>query len=562
MNRVLYGTENNYVDVTNVCIHLASNSSSFSLPKADRERAELFGDHQFGVLKHIALKNDVESRKFEAGVDCTVEIAKIDDRRNLPDTLSRIVVFVIAFNQFTYVKDTIDQLRSLTKNIVIVDNASSYPLLLQYYEELRGDSQVSIIRRQQNDGHTVISQHLRRYLPEVYALTDPDLLLNDKMPRNALDTMASLCEMHRVHKVGVALDISPTLKFRNLFFQGISIRDWEGRFWTIPIAHPTMSLFEAMIDTTLSVTNKRFPTRCIRIADDFTAIHRPWLIDNGMTADEENYYIAHKSKDSGCWIVDQQYVSVAKRDACFRVCSSSRKMSWWQNEYRSWEDHTFAVFDYFLDPDAIYVDIGAWIGPTVLYAATKARKIFAIEPDPVALSELYANIKMNDGFDSIITVIPQALDTEDGETAFGALMNLSLGDSVSSLIVRDSKCDHEKNNIVVVPKISMKSLLDKYPCIEESAFIKMDIEGGEKYVVPTIAPFAKLHQIPLLISLHWCFLSVDDIENVVDTLFETFSFVYARTSGRIWKQLNKNEILQRQLCDLLCTFETVTIENL
>lgn len=53
-----------------------------------------------------------------------------------------------------------------------------------------------------------------------------------------------------------------------------------------------------------------------------------------------------------------------------------------------WEPETFAVLDAHLRGDADYLDIGAWIGPTVLYAARKARHVWCFEPDPTAYRHL------------------------------------------------------------------------------------------------------------------------------------------------------------------------------
>lgn len=38
-----------------------------------------------------------------------------------------------------------------------------------------------------------------------------------------------------------------------------------------------------------------------------------------------------------------------------------------------------------------YIDIGAWIGPTVLYGACVSKHVYAIEPDPAAVSQLKKN---------------------------------------------------------------------------------------------------------------------------------------------------------------------------
>ena len=43
----------------------------------------------------------------------------------------------------------------------------------------------------------------------------------------------------------------------------------------------------------------------------------------------------------------------------------------------------------------IYIDIGAWIGPTLFYAAQIAKKSIAIEANPLAFDRLSENLRMN-----------------------------------------------------------------------------------------------------------------------------------------------------------------------
>ena len=53
-----------------------------------------------------------------------------------------------------------------------------------------------------------------------------------------------------------------------------------------------------------------------------------------------------------------------------------------------WEPDTFRLFDRVLMPNWRFVDIGAWVGPTALYAARKVATVDAYECDPVALGHL------------------------------------------------------------------------------------------------------------------------------------------------------------------------------
>ena len=56
-----------------------------------------------------------------------------------------------------------------------------------------------------------------------------------------------------------------------------------------------------------------------------------------------------------------------------------------------------AVFERFLRPGTRYVDLGAWIGPTVLLAAPSVARVVCVEPDPVAYAALTGNLSLNAG---------------------------------------------------------------------------------------------------------------------------------------------------------------------
>ena len=68
---------------------------------------------------------------------------------------------------------------------------------------------------------------------------------------------------------------------------------------------------------------------------------------------------------------------------------------WYQNAYLSWETSTFRVFERFVDDDSIVLDVGAWIGPTCLWFAHKARHTVCLEPTPAAFNSLQRNLQQN-----------------------------------------------------------------------------------------------------------------------------------------------------------------------
>ena len=111
-----------------------------------------------------------------------------------------------------------------------------------------------------------------------------------------------------------------------------------------------------------------------------------------------------------------------------------------EKTYNTWEDYSHNIFDFYSKMTKIYIDIGAWIGPFVLYNASSYDKVIAIEPDPVAIKRLKENITLNN-FDNI-TLIKKGLSNKNGKSIFGG--NGPLGNSMSTLLVGDE--DFLENN--------------------------------------------------------------------------------------------------------------------
>jgi FkbM family methyltransferase len=129
----------------------------------------------------------------------------------------------------------------------------------------------------------------------------------------------------------------------------------------------------------------------------------------------------------------------------------------------SWEPTTFKIFDKFIDPERPMLDIGAWIGPTALYAAKRAKKVFAFEPDPAAFVSLVQNLSLN----PTLNVVPYPVAVSNGWGGIPFGVKGQLGDSMSSVLW--AKDDSE---VPAVPLVGL--LVDINP-----AFVKIDIEGGE-----------------------------------------------------------------------------------
>lgn len=203
-------------------------------------------------------------------------------------------VFVISFNNLTYVSSMVQQLKKYTTNIYIVDNCSTYPPLLEFLDS----TDVKVIRMTENHGHTVVYRdEIRKIAGDKYFITDPDLLLNPNLPDDFMDTMYKISVKYGVHKVGFALDITKDIR-EDVLAQGrFKIKEWESQFWNKKINDP-LEMYLAPIDTTFCLVNFNNKTDWntqIRMAGDFTAIHRPWLTNwkSEFQPGELEYYKSH-----------------------------------------------------------------------------------------------------------------------------------------------------------------------------------------------------------------------------------------------------------------------------
>lgn len=188
-----------------------------------------------------------------------------------------IPIYVIAYNNLTFVQSFVQQIIKFTDRVVIVDNGSTYRNLLVYYDflELVMKEKIVIYRLKQNYGHNVYIVRPDLF-PNVYIISDPDLLLNEDMPTDCCQRLQHLSITYQAYKVGLALDISDNDKFIKDGY-GTSVYNAESKFWKDKISSQEYELFAAPIDTTFTLVNRNVPNlRCIRVAGIFTCKHLPW----------------------------------------------------------------------------------------------------------------------------------------------------------------------------------------------------------------------------------------------------------------------------------------------
>ena len=137
-----------------------------------------------------------------------------------------IPIVIICYNNYRYVENTLSQILRINKeyynNIIILNNASTCEDTIGYLKKLgsggssSSDGVVSIINNIGNFGPWIAADnnsHIYNVLPNKFVLTDPDLKLNENIPSNFVDILATLSDKYKTTKIGLALDITEHHKF-------------------------------------------------------------------------------------------------------------------------------------------------------------------------------------------------------------------------------------------------------------------------------------------------------------------------------------------------------------
>lgn len=218
---------------------------------------------------------------------------------------------------------------------------------------------------------------------------------------------------------------------------------------------------------------------------------------------------------------------------------------WEKVNNNKWEKDTFIVFDRFLDGDTIYFDIGAWIGPTAFYAAQISKCAYGFEPDPVAFGVLKENLELNGKEDwyKNLSIFNKAVSIENGFMYIGS--KSGGGDSLSSVLFTNDETKWKVETIAIDDFIATKNLKD------EKLFFKIDIEGGEYFLIPVLNNAFSKYNSTLSLSLHPgllfdsqisgnknSFLNISNWINVVATQFRIlrslpFKFVYLQSGKKV-----------------------------
>ncbi|TDR89053.1 FkbM family methyltransferase [Enterovirga rhinocerotis] len=171
---------------------------------------------------------------------------------------------------------------------------------------------------------------------------------------------------------------------------------------------------------------------------------------------------------------------------------------WDRVEAGRWEPGTIAALAPLLGRGVTFLDLGAWVGPLSLLAASRGARVFAVEADPAAQDQLRRNLAANPDLAPRIEVIEGAVSPHPEPVRLGA--RRKPGDSMSSTLLADGPSSW--TTPAVTPAMLAGRIGSAGPIV-----VKIDIEGGEYALLPHLGPLLTSADIAVLVSFHPLILS-------------------------------------------------------
>lgn len=209
--------------------------------------------------------------------------------------LKQVPVIINNFNRLTYLKQLIGFLESRGfGNIVILDNASTYPPLLEYYNTCR----YKIFRLEKNMGHLALwkSGISKKFNRDFFVYTDSDVVPVKECPDDFMEVFMNTLKKHRfARKVGFSLRID---NLPSHYRNRDEVIKWEKQYYEKDAGE---LLYRAPIDTTFALYRPRATggsndyVPMYRTKYPYAAEHLPWYADSSNMSEEDLYYTRHAS---------------------------------------------------------------------------------------------------------------------------------------------------------------------------------------------------------------------------------------------------------------------------
>jgi len=162
-----------------------------------------------------------------------------------------------------------------------------------------------------------------------------------------------------------------------------------------------------------------------------------------------------------------------------------------QRQYSAgWEIRETQFFQRFADSTKVAVDVGAWCGVHTVFLAKLFRHVYSFEPDRFAMKDLRLNVTANELGN--VTGCGKALTDKDG----AVVLNNIRGDSMAS--VKDVA---GRGKSEWVGTWTWNTAVEELG-IENVGLLKIDIEGAEDVLLPSMFQWLWEYKPPLSVAFH------------------------------------------------------------
>ena len=202
-----------------------------------------------------------------------------------------IPIIINNYNRYSFLVRLINSLEKRGfHNIIIIDNNSTYPPLLDFYKTCKYE----VILLHKNVGYKSIWETgiYDRFKHSYYVYTDSDMEIDEDCPNDFMEKFVMLLNRHVFcQKVGFGIridDLPECYKFKK------DVIRFESPYW---IKKAEEGVFYAPIDTTFALyrpyTGQQVNhlRKTLRTGFPYVIRHLPWYLDSDNMNSEEKYYV-------------------------------------------------------------------------------------------------------------------------------------------------------------------------------------------------------------------------------------------------------------------------------
>ncbi len=226
------------------------------------------------------------------------------------DNANEIPIIINNRNRLTYLLQLINFLENNNcLNIIIIDNNSTYPPLIEYYSKCP----YQVVHLQQNIGYLALERsELWRFIKKDYFVyTDPDVVPINECPNDFMRKFFNILQDHRFFtKIGFSLKIDD---LPECYSEKNKVVAWESQFYKNKLDD---KLYIGKVDTTFALhrpwSKISYKGRYKHLRSEFPyqARHLPWYEDSLNPTEENNFYKSH-AEIGGFWTIGYENRSLA-----------------------------------------------------------------------------------------------------------------------------------------------------------------------------------------------------------------------------------------------------------